>query len=244
MKSLCFLLLLAGFCNSFGQQHQYGNMYLHYTAQDGDFQNIEQEIKPLKLAKGTFWALTFGFNETNNGGYIGIQTDYNRVEQGLFIFSIWDAVDSRKGDEDSYLVDFGGEGEGKSCRISIPLQESHNYRLSIKKLESDRNGTFWGAWIIDVTLGETHYLGAIKTEIQTTLSGRVSNFVEYFADQQPCDKVPFSKAIFMGVKFNFNSSLGTFQREIFPYNYNYSLCVKGTCVLNAKESQVSFGGAN
>ena len=38
-------------------------MYLNYNISNGSYYNIDQEITPLKLANGTFWALTFGFNE-------------------------------------------------------------------------------------------------------------------------------------------------------------------------------------
>ena len=242
MKINLFIVSVILSSNLLAQQHQNGNMYLHYNISNGSYYNIDQEITPLKLANGTFWALTFGFNEQKDGGYIGIQTDFSSVGKGLFIFSIWNAIDAKKGDDDSYISDFGGEGVGKSCRISIPLVESHSYKLRIWQLETTSNGTYWGAWIKDQTEGIEHYLGKIKTKNQTTLSNSVSNFVEYYGGQKACDDVPSSKVVFKSVKTNCNDDLGTCKALFNPINYSFGECVKGVCNLNKNNNLVIFGG--
>ncbi len=217
-------------------------MYLHYDISYGSYYNIDQEITPSKLANGTFWALTFGFNEQEDGGYIGIQTDYSSINKGMFIFSIWNAIDADKGDNYSYTVDFGGEGVGKSCRISIPLVDSHSYRLRIWKLETDTNGTFWGAWINDNTEGKEYFLGRIKTKNPTTLSNSISNFVEYYGDKKTCDNVPCSRVTFNAIKINCNDDAGTCDKLFNPINYSFDECVKGSCNMNKNNSIVIFGG--
>ena len=223
------------------QQHQNGNMYLLYNNPPGKFYNIDQEITPEKLAPGTFWALTLGFNEQKEGAYIGVQTDYSDSNKGMFIFSIWNAIDVEKGDMESFTVDFGGEGEGKSCRLSIPLIPSHTYRLRIWQLETNSTGTFWGAWILDKSIGKEYYLGKIKTALQTTLSSRASNFVEYYGAIKPCNYVPHSKARFNSIKFNCNSDNGTCEKTYHPINYRFGECVGGFCTLDNNHSNVSFG---
>jgi triacylglycerol esterase/lipase EstA (alpha/beta hydrolase family) len=242
MKIKIFMLSIIFTSNIFAQQHQNGNMYLHYDISKGSFNNIDQEIVLSKLAFGTFWALTFGFNEQEEGGYIGIQTDYSSIDKGMFIFSIWNATDAKKGDDNSYVVDFGGEGVGKSCRISIPLVESHSYRLRIWQLETNTNGTFWGAWINDNTEGKEYFLGKIKTNNPTTLSNRISNFVEYYGDKKTCDNVPSSRVTFKTVKINCNDDAGSCAKQFNPINYTFDKCVKGNCTLNKNNSFVLFGG--
>jgi hypothetical protein len=83
-----FILYILGFLNTsiaLGQQHQNGNIYLLYDIPSNKHYNIDQEIIPKTIAPGTFWALTFGFNEIIEGGYIGIQTDYRNVKFDLNI---------------------------------------------------------------------------------------------------------------------------------------------------------------
>ena len=240
-----FILLTFGFLNALigmGQQHQNGNMYLLYDILSNKHYNIDQEISPKTIAPGTFWALTFGFNEIIEGGYIGIQTEYGNVKKGLFIFSIWNAVNAVKGDNDSFVVDFVGEGVGKSCRISIPLIESHIYRLRVWQLDSDITGTYYGAWILDKSIGKEYFLGKIKTNKQATLSSSVSNFVEYYGEKKPCSKVPFSRALFYPIKFDCDDNRGMCKYIFIPNRYKYADCVNGKCILNDSYSSVSFGG--
>jgi hypothetical protein len=242
MKYILFFLGVFNASLAFSQQHQYGNMYLLYDALYEKHYSVDQEITPITIAPGTFWALTFRFNEITEGGYIGIQTDYSKVNKGLFIFSIWNAVDAVKGDEESILVDFGGEGVGKSCRISIPLIETHTYRLRVWQLESDRSGTYYGAWILDKSIGKEYYLGKIKTNKQSTLSESVSNFVEYYGEKKPCNKVPFSQALFYPIKFDCDDIEGKCKNIIKPHRYTYADCVNGNCILDENYSNVGFGG--
>ena len=162
MKSIIFLVGLFYFSSSVAQQHQNGNMYLLYDLAPGKYYNIDQEITPQKLGAGTFWALQFGFNEIQDGGYIGIQTNFGDTKNGLFIFSIWNATEAVEGSAGSYTTNFDGEGSGKSCRLSIPLIASHIYKLRIWQLESNSSGTFWGAWITDKSIDKEYYLGKIK----------------------------------------------------------------------------------
>lgn len=242
MKFIVLIVGVFSFTRVAGQQHQNGNMYLFYNVSNNNYYNIDQEITPQTIAPGTFWALTFGFNELSNGGYIGIQTDYSDTKKGMFIFSIWNAIDAVKGDKESFTVDFGGEGIGKSCRISIPLIELHTYMLRIWQLEKNSSGTYFGAWIIDKSIDKEYFLGKIKTNKRSTLSNRVSNFVEYYGDKKPCNKVPYTQAIFHSIKFNCNDEVGQCQSVYLPFKYSYGDCVNGNCVLNINNTSVSFGG--
>jgi Domain of unknown function (DUF3472) len=242
MKTIFYILVFLNVSIALGQQHQNGNMYLLYDIPSRKYFNIDQEIIPKTIAPGTFWALTFGFNEMTEGGYIGIQTDYSNSNKGNFIFSIWNAVDAVKGCQESFIVDFAGEGTGKSCRLSIPLSESHNYKLRIWQLEADHLGTYFGAWITDQTIGKEYYLGKIKTGKPCTLSSRVSNFVEYYGEKRPCNNVPLSHALFYPVKFNCDDNLDTCNFISLPTRYTYADCVNGQCILNDSYSNVTFGG--
>jgi hypothetical protein len=242
MRFYFFVIGLFYLSNTLAQQHQNGNMYLIYDIPYGKYYNIDQEITPQQLAEGTFWALTFGFNELNEGAYIGIQTDYSDVKKGMLIFSVWNAVDAIKGDSESFVVNFGGEGSGKSCRMSIPLIETHTYRVRIWQIESNNAGTFWGAWIFDKSIQKEYYLGKIKTTQQTTISNQVSNFVEYYGHIKPCNNVPFSSARFNSVKLNCNDILGNCESTYNPIKFKYAECVKGSCSLNSINSNVLFGG--
>ena len=228
--------------STIAQQHQYGNMYLFYDAAEGNYYNIDQEITPLQLAKGTYWALTFGFNEIADGGYVGIQTGYNNANSGMLIFSIWNATVGSKGDANSNVVDFDGEGVGKSCRISIPIKINHTYRLRIWQMESNSSGTYWGAWIKDKTIGKEYFLGKIKTNQQTTLSSDVLNFVEYYGAIEPCDQVPKSRALFNAVQFNCDDPSSECKDAYKAYKYKFAECITGTCKLNDGYSDVIFGG--
>ncbi len=227
---------------AFCQQHQYGNMYLLYHIDSGSYMNIDQEIIPLQLAKGTYWALNFGFNEISDGGYIGIQTGYDDVSSGLLIFSIWNATVASIGDTNSYVVDFDGEGTGKSCRINMPIKTNHTYRLRILQLESNASGTFWGAWITDKTIGQEYFLGKIKTNQQTTLSSEILNFVEYFGGIKPCDDVPKSQVQFNSIHLNCGDFSLACKASYNPFAYKFARCIGGTCALNESNSLVIFGG--
>lgn len=241
LKILLSFFFVSVQMGAISQQHQYGNMYLLYDVPQGTFQSIDQEITPLQLAQGTYWAMTFGFNEISDGGYIGIQTGYENSNTGLLIFSIWNARVAAKGDNDAYVVDFDGEGVGKSCRISLPIQTNHTYRLHVGQLSSNSSGTYWGAWIMDKTIGKDYFLGKIKTTMQTTLSSDVLNFVEYFGDIKPCDRVPKSQALFYPIQFNCDDS-SQCQESFTPINYKFAECITGTCTLEEIQSLVIFGG--
>ncbi|MFN5182796.1 MAG: DUF3472 domain-containing protein [Bacteroidota bacterium] len=242
MKFYLFLIPILHFYSVNAQQHQDGNMYLHYKVAPSEYNSIEQDISPYKLANGTFWALTFGFNELSDGGYIGLQTDYHNTSKGLLIFSIWNATNAVKGCDGSYAVDFGGEGSGKSCRLSVPLVEQHIYTIKVSRLETERSGTYWGAWIIDKTINKEYYLGKIKTNTPSSLSNRFLNFVEYYGDKKPCDQVPYSEARFYSIKINCNNVSEQCKNIHLPFNYNYASCVKGSCNFYQNYTGVTFGG--
>ncbi len=151
-----------------------------------------------------FYSTQFWFNKDDGsvdpaGGYFGLQTRGSNPQGKIAIFSIWDATDSN-GPEVS--IPFGGEGEGRSVRITYPWVAGRTYHLRIAPINAD--GQWWGAWIKDTTTGVQSFVGQIKPAMaRTQLHGTPVSFSEnYVVTANTCSALEFSDASFANVAMN------------------------------------------
>ena len=221
-------------------QHQNANIYAFWKWDGNSYFNIDQKIQIHQLAPGTYWALTFGFTDSDQGGYIGIQSPTGSND-GILIYSLWDAIGAVKGDAGCDCLAFGGEGNGLSCRKSIKINLDHTYRLRVWKIAEDKTGYSWGAWILDGESGVEHYLGSIKVAHGSSLSDQLSNFVEYYGPQRDCDDVPVSIATFYSPTAN-NNKDGTWQFSSTYDHYTIASCVRGQVTASADRARIIQGG--
>lgn len=140
----------------------------------------------------TFWSHQFGFN-VGNGAYIGMQR--NGGDKPTFLFSVWDSFERKPGSEGSYCLQFGGEGEGSSCRMNHDWEEGHTYTSTVA-YEGDG---WFGATIHDKTTGESFKLGSVQTPATAIKPTGLIDWVEYFEWNDPratCYDQPYSDAHF------------------------------------------------
>ena len=93
---------------------------------------------------------------------------------------------------------------------------------------------------MDQSIGKEYALGKIKTDEPCTLSNSISNFVEYYGDEKPCDKVPSSTVVFHPLNLNCDDNLRICDGIYNPINYHFADCVDGYSVLT-NSSFVFFG---
>ncbi|MCX4673209.1 RICIN domain-containing protein [Streptomyces sp. NBC_01381] len=144
-------------------------------------------------ASNIFWSHQFGFT-AGSGAYTGMQSN-GPGQTRTFLFSLWDATEAKPGTGDSYCVDFGGEGVGKSCRLKTDWKEGHTFRTRVAH-EGDR---WFGVTVTNETTGASFKLGSIRAgSTQISPSGMV-DWTEYFEWNNPkasCDDQPYSQAKF------------------------------------------------
>lgn len=255
MKNLLFLiaaylLCFAGTCEveddtglpptpNPNQQHQEANMYLFWDWQGNDYYNIDQRIKINTLAPSTFWALSVNFVEQASGAYMGLQTKQDGSQNGLAIFSIWDANGCVAGPNGSYCTDFSGEGTGKSVRVPFQIVPNHTYRFRLWRLEDDENGYWWGAFIMDENTNVETYLGKIRRQGSAALRNNAVDFVEYFGGALPCDDVPISVATFFPPTANNDDPSNAFQFGSKYSSYHMASCVTGQVFVATVDGQSS-----
>jgi len=122
-----------------------------------------------------YWSNQFSF--TNGvGGYAGMQTFRGAPDGGMFLFSVWNAVDAKPGSGGSYCKTFDGEGTGKTCRIKQRPIAGHTYDF---RLTAD-GGNWFTVTVLDTTAGTSFTLGSIKTATPGDLSPNPFTWTEYF----------------------------------------------------------------
>ncbi|WP_372409216.1 ricin-type beta-trefoil lectin domain protein [Streptomyces luteireticuli] len=144
-------------------------------------------------AANVFWSHQFGFTK-GNGAYTGMQAN-GPGEKRTFLFSVWDAKEAKPGSRGSYCVDFGGEGEGKSCRIKYDWKEGRTYRTRVAA-EGDR---WFGVTVTDETTGGSFKLGSIRAASDRISPGGMVDWTEYFEwndDRASCNDQPYSQVRF------------------------------------------------
>jgi hypothetical protein len=195
LAALSVLALGAHPSPTLAQQQQYANAYAHWNfgADIVDITNVDQTIWIAKPAPASQWVMLWKWTaDPAHGGYFGFNTDAAGNAQALF--SLWNA-DAATGD---HCKEFGGEGEGWSCRMPLSLRADIAYRLRLDRTRIEPEGVWWGGWITEVTAAETpkeFYLGEIrvKPEMHSIRGNTIENFSEYYGDVvAECKAVPFS----------------------------------------------------
>ena len=203
-------------------QHQNANIYSYWDWNGSGFWNVDQDFRIDKKAPSTYWAMYMTWKDTGGSAYMGVQTNGGRFDGSVgdtAIFSIWDA----NGTRGSTCGTFGGEGTGLSCRIPFSASLGTYYRLRIWRQEADSHGQWWGAWIENESSGSERFIGSIRAPRGATSIDSTMNFVEYFGDQVPCNKVPQSKVVWTQPAANLRGS-------VYEHYSSYGSAHFGSCV--------------
>ncbi len=194
LTCLAFLLLASA---AHAAQHQNAFLYVdwrtNYTTQS--YARFEQSVQVAQKAPASFWASTWTWKNSSTGGYLGLQTDGNRVDGSVgdtVIFSIWNATAAR-----GNCQPFDGEGVGYSCRLAWTINPARKYRLRIQPSvnAADPAGQWWDAYIRDESTFVETRIGSLRASSSDTSFLLPRNFSEYFGSQMPtCDDVPVSIA--------------------------------------------------
>ena len=208
LKYFCLTSLMMSICintSTNAQQQLWASQYVKWKFDSSlDVWNIDQLVKiPVTSNKG-FWPLQWSWRGANGaGGYMGLQQGNNSSAQQVR-FSLWNAVEA-KGDN---CIKFDGEGVGYTCVLPITINHTEFYKLRLWRLESDKDGQWWGAWITEYKNDQKidHAIGQIKVPLSYKVVNpdSITNFVEYYGERlSQCDQVPFSKAGFTPPAVNY-----------------------------------------
>ncbi|WP_082638867.1 RICIN domain-containing protein [Lysobacter antibioticus] len=155
--------------------------------------SITVEVDP-GYRSNVYWSNQFDFVGTSSGGYAGMQS--NGGGPRMFLFSIWNASEAKSGSPGSYCLTFGGEGEGKSCRMAHEWTPGHTYKFRLAH-EGDR---WFGVTVTDMMSGLSFKLGSIRSESMQISSQGMMNWTEYFEWSSPssnCYNQPYARAEFL-----------------------------------------------
>ena len=216
-------------------QQQNANLASEWTfgGSAAGFWNVDQQMKVEQRAPSTYWAMQWDWAGLNYGGYLGLQTNGNRMDGSTgdtALFSLWNAT-AASGPNCGV---FGGEGNGYSCRLAYPITTGTYYRYRIWRGASDAGGQWWGAWIENASTGAETYLGSMRVAGGDTLATGVLNFVEYFGTAVTCGTVPRSQAVWTQPAANSEGN-GNYQ-----YGASYAGMTKGSCT-GGSASPVNLG---
>lgn len=187
-------------------QIQNANKYLFFSGELINVTGVEYDLTIETSGSSMQWVLVFKFIGSNQGGYVGLNTDSNGKFQVLF--SIWDTVDGAAELPYVSLVPFGGEGNGLSLRITqdnipqnFPINVGEQYTFRLNRRSTDAASTTWECILTNVTQSITITLGYIKTKTANQfIDGKenLGNFVEAFGLTPPltCDTLPQTVASF------------------------------------------------
>lgn len=170
--------------------------YSHWSftgAADG-FWELDQDLTVTRRADHTFWAQLWNWAGSDDGAYLGLQTDGSRFDGtvgNMALFSAWNAVAARGPSCGS----FGGEGTGLSCHLAYPFRTGTTYRLHLRRLALVATGRWWGAWIENTGTGAKTLIGRLEVQRDEQLATNVQNFAEYFGAPTWCSAVPKSRAV-------------------------------------------------
>ncbi|NKC16484.1 MAG: DUF3472 domain-containing protein [Gammaproteobacteria bacterium] len=184
-------------------KHEWPSEPTYWNGQQKGFYNLDTFLTINKAPTGKsyyFWAQQFWF-DGGDGGYMGLQTGANLggKEQKIAIFSIWKALDAKKGDgRDAFAGTFGGEGTGYSCKIAYDWQEGTEYRLRLWEIADARKPTepeWWGAWVMNMKTKQETFIGQIQVPADWKwMTSSTNFFVEYYLSVSACDQTPYAKA--------------------------------------------------
>ncbi len=192
-----FALLSLASAAAHAAQHQNAFIYVDWrtTQTTQTYTRLEQRLQVTQKAPASFWASTWIWKNSQTGGYIGLQTDGNRVDGSVgdtAIFSIWNATAAS-----GNCIPFEGEGVGYSCRLAYPINPARKYRLRIQPAANGASaaGQWWDAYIRDESTFVETRIGSLRAGPGDTSFQIPQNFTEYFGLARPtCDDVPVSIA--------------------------------------------------
>ncbi|MCY4510647.1 MAG: DUF3472 domain-containing protein, partial [Acidobacteria bacterium] len=124
-----------------------------------------------------------------SGSYMGLQQEGTGDRKVRF--SIWNATAFRASAvEGAACRPFGGEGVGMTCTIPYAWETGRWYRLRIRMLDSDAEGQWWGAWVMD-DAGRERRVGDIRAPGRGLITA-TSTFNEYYgpAEGFACGEPP------------------------------------------------------
>ena len=168
------------------QQFRWGAVYQHWTMTE-PASNLDTWMWPSMANDAMFFTQVFSIE--NSGSYMGLQQDGTGGRKVRF--SIWNATAFRASTvEGAACRPFGGEGVGMTCTIPYAWETGRWYRLRIRMLDSDTEGQWWGAWVMD-DAGRERRVGDIRAP-GTGLITSTSTFNEYYgpAEGFPCGQPP------------------------------------------------------
>ncbi len=219
-------------------QQQNANLSSQWTFAGASvgYWNVDQQMRVEQRAPSTYWAMQWNWKGLSYGGYLGLQTNGNRMDGSTgdtALFSLWNA----NAVSGSNCGVFGGEGSGYSCRLAYPITTGAYYRYRLWRGTSDAAGQWWGAWIENTSTGADTYLGSIRVASGDTLATSVLNFVEYFGTAVTCGTVPVSQAVWTQPAANSQGG-GAYQ-----YGAQYAGMTKGSCT-GGSATPVSLGSTS
>jgi hypothetical protein len=128
-------------------------------------------------------------------------------------FSIWNATSARG----TNCKPFGGEGVGQMCTLAVKIDATKFYRLRIWREAEEKDGQWWGGWLIEADAKGTltkNFIGRIKapSAAKSINPDSIKNFVEYFGPRlAKCDRVPLSIVGFPPPAVNYNKGTDSYQ---------------------------------
>ena len=149
-----------------------------------------------------FWSHQFRM-VGGDGGYIGLQSNGNRVNGTsgkTAVFSVFGSALS--GTTGSCVLESKGfdgyNTSGTSCRVPFDWQAGREYKLKVKKISTDSTGHWWQGSIKDTFTGTETVIAKIKIPRTWTGLGTWSvMWTEYFGAQpSSCSALPYSNVTF------------------------------------------------
>ena len=168
------------------QQLKWGAVYQRWSMSE-PASSIDTWMWPSMAADAMYFAQVFSIR--NSGSYVGLQQDGDGGRQVRF--SIWNATDFRvSAVEGARCRPFGGEGVGMTCTIPYAWETGRWYGLRVRMLDSDAEGHWWGAWVLD-DAGQERRVGEIRAPSSGLITSTRS-FNEYYgpAEGFPCGQPP------------------------------------------------------
>lgn len=197
---LAFNTMLFCSASSFAAGHTPGSSeYYQFSNDPGGFDAVDFAINVIKDPGSTaniFWSNQFGFKDSNQYGYTGMQSNEGNLNSRTFLFSVWNATEAKVGSSGSYCLKFTEGQSGYSCRMQHIWREGDNYQFQLSH-------TGGGWFTVSVTATEpdgttkAFVLGSIKTDATKISSSGMSGWTEYFEwnnDRSTCTGQPYSSA--------------------------------------------------
>ncbi len=187
------LAIFANFAVVSAQQQQWASQYVKWSFEKTiDVWNIDQQVWIPIPNNDSFMPLQWNWKGSEIGGYLGLQQANNIASQNVR-FSLWNATEA----QGTNCQKFGGEGIGYTCVLPVKIDPKKMYKYRLWKLDTAKDGQWWGGWLIEVDNGKfiEHLIGKIKVApaYKTVDSSSITNFVEFWGSHiSPCGKVPGS----------------------------------------------------